>query len=272
MEMLSSNKVSPGKRKLKIILVPAERMHQPPGAISTMSNMRPVTDIDAAKNTRTSRNQSRPAPPIESGEILEQQIQHLLVATEHELRSSPDGIDELTLIRKLQSPPWQLIGNVKFHEPKKLYPVHFLLFHVLYRLRDTLAEAGENLIISPLKISIRHQDTIGGNGLPGALDSLRNFYLDLSQYELPEDAIQQMMESFWSGYQNSGPGTPETLAAAKTLGFTEIPSCFSETKKAFRRAVMQAHPDRGGDTEAIQELNGAFAVLKAHFHHVMEQI
>jgi S-methylmethionine-dependent homocysteine/selenocysteine methylase len=30
-------------------------------------------------------------------------------------------------------------------------------------------------------------------------------------------------------------------------------------------AVMQAHPDRGGETEAIQNLNSAFSVMKAHF-------
>ena len=30
---------------------------------------------------------------------------------------------------------------------------------------------------------------------------------------------------------------------------------------------MNAHPDRGGKTETIQDLNQAFAVLKAHFRH-----
>ena len=64
---------------------------------------------------------------------------HLLVATEHILRRHPAGINELGLIKTLQEPPWELIGEVNFGEPDKLYPVHFLLFHVLYRLRDQLA-------------------------------------------------------------------------------------------------------------------------------------
>ncbi|MGO1692774.1 MAG: DNA-J related domain-containing protein [Marinobacter sp.] len=203
--------------------------------------------------------------------MLEQQIQHLLVAVEHELRSAVFGIDELNLIKKLQRPPWTLIGELEFHDTQKLYPVHFLLFHVLYRLRDTLAEVGENLTISPMRISIERQDTVGGNGLPGSVDSLRSFYLDLSQYELPEDAIDQMMNNFWAGCQNTGPGKPETLQAAKVLGFDSIPDSFLTVKQAFRRAVMQAHPDRGGDTEAIQSLNEAFSVLKAHFSQMMEQ-
>ncbi|HDZ38792.1 MAG TPA: molecular chaperone DnaJ [Marinobacter sp.] len=223
------------------------------------------------------KNVSKPLGPSRTvsqkayEDTLEQQIQHLSVAVEHELRHSPGGLDELTLIRKLQKSPWKLIGELEFHDPKALYPAHFLLFHVLYRLRDTLAAAGENLHISPMRIGIERQDTIGGNGLPDAVDTLRQFYLDLSQYELPEEAIAQMMESFWAGYQNPAPTRPDALAAANKLGFDGIPESFSAAKQAFRRAVMQAHPDRGGDTEAVQALNEAFAVLKAHFNRIMEK-
>lgn len=203
--------------------------------------------------------------------MLDQHIQHLLVAVEHELRNSSFGIDELNLIKKLQRPPWELISQVEFHDTQKLYPVHFLLFHVLYRLRDSLAEVGENLYISPMRIGIEPQDTVAGNDMPGKVDSLRSFYLDLSQYELPEDVINQMMDNFWSGYQATGPDLPETLQAAKVLGFNSIPDSFLTVKQVFRRAVMQAHPDRGGDTKAIQSLNEAFSVLKAHFTQTMEQ-
>ncbi|WP_417514111.1 DNA-J related domain-containing protein [Marinobacter sp.] len=223
------------------------------------------------KSNPTSPERSRPAPLNESAEMLEQHIQHLLVAVEHELRMSPGGIDELNLIKRLQRAPWNLIGDLEFHDPGKLYPVHFLLFHVLYRLRDTVAEAGESLTISPMRIGIDYQNTVSGNGVPDAVDNLRTFYLDISQYELPEASIAQMMDRFWAGHQNSGPTGPEALAAANILGFEAVPDSFSTTKRAFRRAVMQAHPDRGGETEAIQALNEAFAVLKAHFSQMMEQ-
>ncbi|MDY6815757.1 MAG: hypothetical protein SV598_07755 [Pseudomonadota bacterium] len=49
-----------------------------------------------------------------SGHILDQQIQHLLVAVEHELRKAPRGTSELALIRSLQAPPRELIGEVSF--------------------------------------------------------------------------------------------------------------------------------------------------------------
>ncbi|WP_417566966.1 DNA-J related domain-containing protein [Marinobacter sp.] len=206
-------------------------------------------------------------PAIESDPLLEHQIQHLLVAVEHELRTAPAGMNELSLIKSLQRPPWELLGAVSFNEPEKLYPVHFLLFHVLYRLRDQLSESGESLRISPLNICLEAQTVIGGKGVPDGVDTLRQFYLDLSQYRLPEEAIHQMMDDFWTGRPGKGPAQAEAKAAAEALGFEALPPDFPAVKLRFRRAVMRAHPDRGGNTETIQHLNEAFAVLKAHFRH-----
>lgn len=216
------------------------------------------------------RNSTQHKPVLSAGTpdekaLLDQQIQYLLVAIERELRQAPAGLSELDLIRILQRPPWELIGAVQFNEPEQLYPVHFLLFHGLYRLRDQLAGSGETLTISPLGICLSEDNVVGGQGLPDTKDSLRQFYLDLSQYHLPEEAIQKMMDNFWAGKPGTAPEASETLAAAKALGFNRIPEDLPEVKLRFRRAVMQAHPDRGGDTETIQNLNQAFAVLKAHF-------
>lgn len=200
-----------------------------------------------------------------STRLLDHQIQHLLVAVEHELRRAPRGTSELALIRSLQAPPWELIGEVSFSDPEKLYPVHFLLFHVLYRLRDQLAEAGECLEISPLDIRLTTQPVVSGTGLPDREDGLRRFYLDLEQYRMPEDTIRKMMADFWSGRVPEAPPRSELLKAAKSLGFESIPGDFVSIKHRFRRAIMEAHPDRGGDTESVQELNRAFSLLKAHF-------
>lgn len=197
--------------------------------------------------------------------MLDGHIQLMLVAVEHELRAAKEGISELELIRALQRAPWELIGQVSFHEPEALYPVHFLLFHVLYQLRDQLAEGNEQLHISPLNIQLTPQDTVAGTGLPDSVDELRQFYLDLSQYELPESAIHKMMEDFWAGRSPAALAPEDIQQAAETLGFEGIPPEFSIVKHRFRRAVMYAHPDRGGDTEQIQQLNHAFSVLKAHF-------
>lgn len=196
---------------------------------------------------------------------LEDRIQHLLVAVEHELRSIPAGLSELELIRALQQPPWQLLGEVRFAEPEHLYPVHFLLFHVLYRLRDRLSETRETLDLSPLCIRLEPLPEENGQTTLTGVDNLRAFYLDLSGYRMPAQEIQRMMDDFWAGKTGSVPQPEELLVAASVLGFEQVPDSFATVKQRFRRAVMQAHPDRGGDTESVQALNQAFATLRAHY-------
>lgn len=207
-----------------------------------------------------------PAQDETRSEALELLIQQLQVAVEQELRHHPDGISELELIRKLQKPPWSIFGAVDFSKPAKLYPVHFLLFHTLYLLRDELAADGESLGISPLVIRLTPSDIIAGSGLPAEEDGLRAFYLDISQYHLPENDIDQMVDNFWAGYRKTSSITADEAGkAARILGFDALPEGFTVIKQRFRRAVMQAHPDRGGSTEQIQNLNQAFAVLKSHY-------
>jgi hypothetical protein len=201
-------------------------------------------------------------PDINQQEQPGLQVPQLAVAIERILREHPRGISELNLIKALQRPPWALIGPVNYAEPDQLYPVHFLIFHVLYWLRDQLAQSGETVSISPLQIQLSTDDIVSGTGSVGEVDALRAFYLDLSKYQLPEASILRMMDDFWSGRQ---PARGEALDAARVLGFGELPASFDDVKYRFRRAVMQAHPDRGGEIGAIQELNSAFSVLKAHF-------
>ena len=74
-----------------------------------------------------------------------------------------------------------------------------------------------------------------------------------------------MMDDFWAGRSGNRPAATEASEAAAVLGFDAIPPGFDDVKQRFRRAVMHAHPDRGGETETIQDLNQAFAVLKAPF-------
>jgi len=47
----------------------------------------------------------------------------------------------------------------------------------------------------------------------------------------------------------------EVLGVSKTASADEI-------KKAFRRAAVEHHPDRGGNEEKFKELNEAYEVLK----------
>lgn len=189
----------------------------------------------------------------------------LTAATEACLRRAPGSLSELELIRQLQAPPWALIGKVDYADPTALYPVHFLLFHVLYRLRDELAEQGECLNISPLAISLTMPQTVAGTGPPDLSDPLRTFYLDLGQYRLSDQAVQRMVDDFWAGRVNTRPPAESAGAAARVLGFDDLPDDFQQIKLRFRRTMMKIHPDRGGDTAEVQALNEAFALLRHYF-------
>jgi len=212
-------------------------------------------------------------------QALQSHIAHLQVALEHELRQAPGGLSEYALIKKLQQPPWQLLGDVRFDQPELLYQVHFLLFHTLYTLRDQLAEDGETLAISALLTRLEKRPEVSsqqlsgprlsGQSLPAQADSLRAFYLDLNQYRLSTAQIHAMLDNFYAGHRgaNDHHDTSEVGAAAHCLGYNDrrLPDRFHEVKQRFRRAVMQAHPDRGGSTQQIQKLNAAFAVIRNHY-------
>ncbi|MGM0570900.1 DNA-J related domain-containing protein [Marinobacter sp.] len=199
-------------------------------------------------------------------QALEHHVQLLSAAVEACLREA-GGLSELELIRQLQARPWQLIGPVDYADPAALYPVHFLLFHVLYRLRDEVASSGETLTISPLAITLERDGVVAGSGLPDRTDPLRDFYLDLDQYRMAEADIHRMVDDFWAGRTRHRPGSDSAEAAAGILGFESLPPDFATVKHRFRRAVMQAHPDRGGDTGQVQQLNDAFTTLRHYFRH-----
>lgn len=57
-----------------------------------------------------------------------------------------------------------------------------------------------------------------------------------------------------------------TIATAlKLFGFEGgIVSSVAALKSAYRQFALQTHPDRGGDTVSMQDINAAFAVLKKH--------
>ncbi|WP_372964597.1 DNA-J related domain-containing protein [Marinobacter sp.] len=197
---------------------------------------------------------------------LEQQIEHLLLAVEHELRAAgPLGLSELELIKALQSDRWGLIGPVNFHQSEQLYPVHFLIFHTLYRLNDQLLPEGESIHLSPIRIRLFAIDRDTNESLPGHTDELRSFYLDIGQYFMSNTEIRNMVDNFWKGTVRQKPDNTSVSSAAQRLGFECPPAQFITVKQQFRKLVMKAHPDRGGSTEEVQSLNESFSILKAYY-------
>ena len=187
------------------------------------------------------------------------------------LRTHGRGLSEYELLKLLQSPAWGLLDPTDFRDPIKLYRVHFLLFHALYRLRQKLAREGnETLRLSPLSIEIVPIEIVPvetgpahkrPNAYPGVLDSLARFYLDLDNLELSGDEIESMLENFWRGRAQLHP--EELTAACQTLDL-DYPPDLDQANRQFRRLAMLHHPDRGGDTAHLQQVNQAIALIRRH--------
>lgn len=189
-------------------------------------------------------------------------IAPLLQPLDDFLQQHPEGVDELTLIRHLQQQ--QLLPQQSLSDQYSLFQIHFLLFHALYLLRNRLRSAQQGEItIHALKIQrLDYQPQSPGLISP---DPLADYYLDLSQLQQTgrEDVIA-MLTQFWHQLGTS-PQQRDTdyQQALATLNADETMS-LSDIKRHYRKQVMQHHPDRGGETTALQHLNHAMKIVNRY--------
>lgn len=189
----------------------------------------------------------------------------LTSALDQILRAYPGGISEHALLKVLQSPEWNILGPVNFRDPAALYPVHFLVFHGLYRLRDMLYETGdETLVISALRIAIVPARGARA-GLPGHRDKLAEFYSEIANLRLESTVINEMLDDFWRGVRR--PPESELRQACEVLELQCPPPGADAANLQFRRLAMAHHPDRGGQPGRLQSINHAIAVVRSYLRH-----
>lgn len=178
------------------------------------------------------------------------------------LERHPGGISEFDLLQALRAE-----GHVITHgaddDPAdhRLFQQHFRLFHLLYRLRDRChAEERARLEINPLCIRL-HPYRTGGSTLPEHGDPLREYYLDLGNlHDTSAADVDDMLGRFWVRMQ----GLEQRSAALRVLGL-EADADYEQARERYRKLAMEHHPDRGGDTRRLQEINSAMeALARAH--------
>lgn len=184
-------------------------------------------------------------------------IQRMQQQLERQLRASPEGIDEYSLIRQLQAQTDPFLTHARLHDLLSLFQIHFILFHALYRLRDQLWQQQLGHIeIGPLQIRLwpyrAGQQTLSCN------DPLRDYYLNLDNLETTdEQEVNKLLSAFWRRLRK-GDGRKTAL---KELGLCD-PVDDDTIKQTWRQLVMQHHPDRGGDKAKLQLLNAAMDWLR----------
>ena len=172
------------------------------------------------------------------------------------LLANPDGIREHDMLETLRDRPEFALFNIDYSDSLHLFQVHFILFHALYRLREKmLAEASGVLLVGPVEIVLQVY-TAGSTGLDEA-DPLQDYYLQIDNlFETNREAVDDMLDRFWVLFGNAG----QRAEALRLLGL-EDPVEDTEIKQAYRRKLMQHHPDRGGHHDTASSLNKALAQL-----------
>lgn len=173
------------------------------------------------------------------------------------LQQHPGGISEYDLLQRLSNSSHQQFSNTDFRDHHALFASHFLLFHILYRIRlRLLTENAGFLDINPVMIRIYPGTDIQSMQLT-AHDPMQDYYLDLDNLrQTDEQDVDDMLRMFWERFLRPD----ERAKALQILGLKD-PVDDITIKRHYRRLAMQHHPDRGGDKAELQAINAAAACL-----------
>lgn len=196
-------------------------------------------------------------------DLLPADFDHFVLAC---LADAPGGMDEFSLIKALAGQfPDSLFGVPgALRDPLLLFQTHFLLFHALYRLSDQLAEQQLALQIHALSIRLlpRGRADAQGESL-AALDPLRSYYLDWEQWLTTQgEDVEQLLKGFRQGNFAVSQGEVDAALASFEL---VAPVDARQIKQRYRELMSLHHPDRGGSTERVQEVNQALLILQRYY-------
>ncbi len=200
-------------------------------------------------------NTAAPSPE----ELAELEIQLLGL-----LNENPAGLSEHELLKRLRERN-SLFVSFNAREPLSLFRGHYLLFHMLYRLRDRLGhERRGRLRIDPLRIVLEpagSEDDPPSDAASLALSEadLSGRYGDLNRWAtITATEVVDLLRQFHAARRTNS----RRRAALAELGLQD-PVDEATIKQRYRRLAMRHHPDRGGDGVRLREINAALAILEA---------
>lgn len=191
-------------------------------------------------------------------------ITHLLQLVQQVLNEHPSGLSEYALIQQLKS-RHRAFTQVDLSDPLSLFRTHFMLFHVLYLLRDKLRHTGQyDVLIHTLNIRIQAPSpTQPQTSAVGHEDKLRAYYLDITQLTSTDRAAVEAL--LYGGL--TGLAQPHCVTHALTELDLDQPAhslSAQVIRQQYRVLVSRHHPDRGGCTARLQRINQAMDTLRQH--------
>lgn len=191
-------------------------------------------------------------------------ITHLLHLVQQVLNEHPSGLSEYALIQQLKS-RHSAFAQVNLSDPLSLFRTHFMLFHVLYVLRDKLRHTGQyDVLIHTLNIRIQAPSpTQPQTSAVGHEDKLRAYYLDITQLTSTDrDAVEALL---YGGL--TAMAQPDCVTQALSELELDQPAhslSAQVIRQQYRALVSRYHPDRGGCTARLQRINQAMDTLRQH--------
>lgn len=182
------------------------------------------------------------------------------------LEDAPGGVDEFSLIKLLAQrfPDTLFALPGALRDPLLLFQTHFLLFHALYRLSDNLADEALELQVHALSIRLLPRVADGQqSGRLREADPLRSYYLDWDQWLSTQgEDVERLLKGFRQG--DPAVSRDQVDAALGTFELQE-PVDARCIKQRYRELMSLHHPDRGGSTERVQDVNQALLILQRYY-------
>ncbi|MGD8592280.1 MAG: DNA-J related domain-containing protein [Gammaproteobacteria bacterium] len=172
------------------------------------------------------------------------------------LQQRHDGISEHDLLKLMMGDDCSGTWSNAFRNNHSLFKAHFLLFNILYQLRNRLLEQKLGYLdINPVKIRLLPYRE--GEDSLESYDALMDYYLDFSNLE---NTSAREVDEMLAGFYIKLSSNDKREHALRILGL-EDPVDVHTIKKQYRRLAMEHHPDRGGDKALLQEINSAVKIL-----------
>lgn len=227
-----------------------------------MPQRRPVTNRVFSPPRRRPSPSCAIVPPVtetDSGMRPPQIHPDLDAAVMSVLERHPAGIGEYELLQELKRLGLLLFGNLR--DRLSMFQMHFILFHVLYRMRARRIAQGEgDLEVSGLCVRLLGPDET--NPSAGTADRMAEYYGDLSNLEETTGSeVQSMLDTFWAQARTEKQDGTRRREALSVLGLTE-PADEQSVKRRYEELIESHDPKRGGDVGTYQAIQAAMMALR----------
>ncbi|WP_214000650.1 DNA-J related domain-containing protein [Arsukibacterium sp.] len=147
------------------------------------------------------------------------------------------------------------------------FQLHFVLYHLLFRLQTEWLMTGEGLLDIGLA-KVRLVPTVSAD--PSALaanndnSGRRQYYSDWQNfYAMSEQLLDEYLSHFWQRFSKGGLNTAQLSVEQAQQLLKLSPGCtLAELKKAYRSQALLVHPDRAhGDAERFRQIQQAYQCL-----------